>query len=181
MRKSTLIVTLLSTTIAFSAFSSSHGNNGQDHAAHHGGQAVQNQDQMAQNQGQMMGNKKGMRGNKGGMMNGGKGGMMQDGMMQNCMMQGGMMQGEVTAETLQEFMGAHLAQNPNLKMTEVTEKDGMFHFNIVTKDDSLVKEVVVDPKNPRGSMRGMMMMGGMMNGNMSAENMPMANADANKE
>ncbi len=172
MKKSTLIVTLLSTTIAFSAFSSSHGNNAQDHAAHHGGQAVENQGQAMQNQGQMMGNKhhkgKGMRGGKGGMMNGGKGGMMQ-----------GMMQGEMTAEKLQEFMGAHLAQNPNLKITEVTEKDGMFHFNIVTKDDSLVKEVVVDPKNPRGSMRGMMMMGGMMNGNMSAQDMPMA--DANKE
>lgn len=69
-------------------------------------------------------------------------------------MPGKNMKGEMSMEDFKTRMEQHVSQNPNLKMGEIEEKDGMFHAKIFTKDDSLVKEVSFDPKNPKGFMHG---------------------------
>ncbi len=69
-------------------------------------------------------------------------------------MPGKNMKSEMSMEGFKTRMEQHVAQNPNLKLGEVEEKDGMFHVKIFTKDDSLVKEINFDPKNPKSFMHG---------------------------
>lgn len=67
----------------------------------------------------------------------------------------GMMMSNLSADEIKARVEARISVNPNLKVADFEEKDGKYHYKIVTKDDSLVKEVTLDPQNPqRGGMMG---------------------------
>ncbi len=68
----------------------------------------------------------------------------------------GMMMDNMSADDIKARIERRVSANPNLKVIDFEEKDGKYHYKIVTKDDSLVKEVMLDPKNPtRGGMMGL--------------------------
>ncbi len=59
----------------------------------------------------------------------------------------------LTLDRAKEFIEGHLAMrgNPNIKLGEIKEKDGLFVATITTKKGSLVNEITIDPQNPHGS------------------------------
>lgn len=53
----------------------------------------------------------------------------------------------LSADDIKARIEKRISQNPDWHLGEFTEKDGKYHYTIVDKDGSLVKEEVLDPKN----------------------------------
>ncbi len=60
----------------------------------------------------------------------------------------GMMMDNMSADDIKARIERRISANPNLKVIDFEEKDGKYHYKIVTKDGALVKEDVFDPKAP---------------------------------